>query len=167
MACEEAIRDSCITSEESLTHTQTGNTSNNSTTRDSSVLNKCAGPKRHSPNETFDHEISAFFPANLDFLCLQEVFDKQAAVKLKQQLHHYFPFILSDVGYYGWKGCCSQFKCLNSGLLLASQYPILDADYYCYPNGRAEDGLAAKGVLFAKVRYSLSLSLNHGPGSHM
>lgn len=36
--------------------------------------------------------------------------------------------------------------------MLASRYPILDARYECYPNGRGEDALAAKGALFAKVR---------------
>lgn len=113
---------------------------------------KRPGRKRRHGDETFDHEISAFFPANLDFLALQEVFDHGATSRLRRQLHRYFPYVLSDVGRYGWKGCCSRFKFLNSGLMLASRYPILDARYECYPNGRGEDALAAKGVLFAKVR---------------
>lgn len=112
---------------------------------------KRPGRKRRHGDETFDHEISAFFPANLDFLALQEVFDHGATTRLRRQLHRYFPYVLSDVGRYGWKGCCSRFKFLNSGLLLASRYPILDARYECYPNGRGEDALAAKGALFAKV----------------
>lgn len=112
---------------------------------------KRPGRKRRHADETFDHEVSAFFPANLDFLALQEVFDHGATRRLHQQLHRYFPYVLSDVGRYGWKGCCSSFKFLNSGLMLASRYPILDARYDCYPNGRGEDALAAKGALFAKV----------------
>ncbi|KAM9854506.1 sphingomyelin phosphodiesterase 3 [Aulostomus maculatus] len=115
-----------------------------------SIFKRPARKRRHG-DETFDHEISAFFPANLDFLALQEVFDHSATTRLRQQLHRYFPYVLSDVGRYGWKGCCSRFKFLNSGLLLASRYPILDARYECYPNGRGEDALAAKGALFAKV----------------
>jgi len=113
---------------------------------------KRPGRKRRHGDETFDHEISAFFPANLDFLALQEVFDHGATTRLRRQLHRYFPYVLSDVGRYGWKGCCSRFKFLNSGLMLASRYPILDARYECYHNGRGEDALAAKGALFAKVR---------------
>lgn len=113
---------------------------------------KRPGRKRRHGDETFDHEISAFFPANLDFLALQEVFDHGATTRLRRQLHRYFPYVLSDVGRYGWKGCCSRFKFLNSGLMLASRYPILDARYECYPNGKGEDALAAKGALFAKVR---------------
>lgn len=120
---------------------------------------KRPGRKRRHGDETFDHEISAFFPANLDFLALQEVFDHGATTRLLRQLHRYFPYVLSDVGRYGWKGCCSRFKFLNSGLMLASRYPILDARYECYPNGRGEDALAAKGALFAKVRILTLLSL--------
>ncbi|XP_039989572.1 sphingomyelin phosphodiesterase 3 [Xiphias gladius] len=117
---------------------------------------KRPGRKRRHGDETFDHEISAFFPANLDFLALQEVFDHGSTTRLRQQLHRYFPYVLSDVGRYGWKGCCSRFKFLNSGLMLASRYPILDARYECYPNGRGEDALAAKGALFAKVHVGTS-----------
>ncbi|XP_071750814.1 sphingomyelin phosphodiesterase 3 [Centroberyx gerrardi] len=117
---------------------------------------KRPGRKRRHGDDGFDHEISAFFPANLDFLALQEVFDHGATTRLRRQLHRYFPYVLSDVGRYGWKGCCSRFKFLNSGLLLASRYPILDARYECYPNGRGEDALAAKGALFAKVHVGTS-----------
>ncbi|XP_029290402.1 sphingomyelin phosphodiesterase 3 [Cottoperca gobio] len=117
---------------------------------------KRPGRKRRHGDETFDHEISAFFPANLDFLALQEVFDHGSTTRLRRQLHHYFPYVLSDVGRYGWKGCCSRFKFLNSGLMLASRYPILDARFECYPNGRGEDALAAKGALFAKVHVGTS-----------
>lgn len=120
-----------------------------------SIFKKGARKRRHG-DETFDHEISAFFPANLDFLALQEVFDHGATTRLRRQLHRYFPYILSDVGQYGWKSCCSRFKFLNSGLMLASRYPILDARYECYPNGRGEDALAAKGALFAKVHVGTS-----------
>uniref|UniRef100_A0A672Z1L4 sphingomyelin phosphodiesterase n=1 Tax=Sphaeramia orbicularis TaxID=375764 RepID=A0A672Z1L4_9TELE len=117
---------------------------------------KRPGRKRRHGDETFDHEISAFFPANLDFLALQEVFDHGSTTRLRHQLHRYFPYVLSDVGQYGWKSCCSSFKFLNSGLMLASRYPILDARFECYPNGRGEDALAAKGALFAKVHVGTS-----------
>lgn len=115
-----------------------------------SVVKKAAARRRRHPDEAFDHEVSAFFPANLDFLCLQEVFDKRAAAKLKEQLHGYFEYILYDVGVYGCHGCCN-FKCLNSGLFFASRYPVMDVAYHCYPNGCSFDALASKGALFLKV----------------
>lgn len=124
-----------------------------------SVVKKAAAAarRRRHPDEAFDHEISAFFPANVDFLCLQEVFDKRAATALKDQLHGYFEYIVYDVGVYGCQGCCCCrggccFKCLNSGLFFASRYPIMDVAYHCYPNGRGSDGLASKGALFLKVQ---------------
>jgi sphingomyelin phosphodiesterase 3 len=116
-----------------------------------SVVKKAAARRRRHPDEAFDHEVSAFFPANLDFLCLQEVFDKRAAAKLKDQLHGYFEYILYDVGVYGCRGCCN-FKCLNSGLFFASRYPVMDVAYHCYPNGCSFDALASKGALFLKVQ---------------
>ncbi|KPP76478.1 sphingomyelin phosphodiesterase 3-like [Scleropages formosus] len=150
--------DSCMASRESLSrfHVGDGGVSNNTLSHRTSVFKKPLGRKRRHGDDSFDHEVSAFFPANLDFLCLQEVFDRRAAAKLRGQLHRYFPFMLSDVGRYGWKGCCSRFKFLNSGLLLASRYPILDAQYECYPNGKREDALAAKGALFVKVQVGTS-----------
>ncbi|KAL0968254.1 hypothetical protein UPYG_G00264350 [Umbra pygmaea] len=131
-------------------------TSNNTLSHRTSMFKKHTGRKRRHGDDGFDHEISAFFPANLDFLCLQEVFDHRATSRLRRQLHRYFPYVLSDVGRYAWKGCCSTFKFLNSGVMLASRYPILDAHYKCYPNGRGEDALAAKGALFVKVQVGTS-----------
>ncbi|XP_053487521.1 sphingomyelin phosphodiesterase 3 [Ictalurus furcatus] len=148
-------------SRESLTRfhgaTDGGIPSNNTLSQHrASFFKRPVGRKRRHGDDGFDHEISAFFPANLDFLCLQEVFDRRASERLCCQLHRYFPYVLSDVGRYGWKGCCSRFKFLNSGLVLASRYPILDAHFECYPNGRAEDALASKGVLYAKVQVGTS-----------
>ncbi|XP_056142735.1 sphingomyelin phosphodiesterase 5 [Lampris incognitus] len=98
-------------------------------------------------------EVSSLFPANVDILCLAEVFDKRAAKKLKDALRPLFGHILYDVGIYACHppGCCSSFKFFNSGLFLASRFPVLEAKYHCFPNGRGEDALAAKGLLSVKV----------------
>lgn len=98
-------------------------------------------------------EVSSLFPANVDILCLEEVFDKRAAQKLTQELRPVFGHILYDVGVYACQPpcCCSSFKFFNSGLFLASRFPVLEAQYHCFPNSRGEDALAAKGLLSAKV----------------
>ncbi|XP_019110661.2 sphingomyelin phosphodiesterase 5 [Larimichthys crocea] len=98
-------------------------------------------------------EVSSLFPANVDILCLEEVFDKRAAQKLTQLLRPVFGHILYDVGVYACQPpCgCSSFKFFNSGLFLASRFPVLEAQYRCFPNSRGEDALAAKGLLSAKV----------------
>ncbi|XP_036391401.1 sphingomyelin phosphodiesterase 3-like [Megalops cyprinoides] len=117
-----------------------------------------APARRRHADDPFDREVSAFFPANLDFLCLQEAFEPRAAAALRRQILRYFPHVLGDVGRAGWaEGCRAGFKLLNSGLVLASRYPVLEAQFRCYPNGRGEDGLAAKGALFVKVQLGTSL----------
>lgn len=103
-------------------------------------------------------EVSALFPANVDILCLEEVFDKRAAQKLIKVLRPVFGHILYDIGGYACQPpcSCSSFKFFNSGLFLASRFPVLEAQYHCFPNSRGEDALAAKGLLSAKVPYLMS-----------
>lgn len=104
--------------------------------------------------------VSSMFPANVDILCLEEVFDKRAAKKLTKALRPRFGHILYDIGVYACQPpCrCSSFKFFNSGLFLASRFPVLEAQYHWFPNSGGEDALAAKGLLSAKV---------HQPMSHM
>lgn len=106
-------------------------------------------------------EVSALFPANVDILCLEEVFDKRAAKKLTEALRPVFGHILYDIGVYACHPpCrCSSFKFLNSGLFVASRFPVLEAQYHCFPNSRGEDALAAKGLLSAKVNVTTCLIL--------
>lgn len=102
-------------------------------------------------------EVSSLFPPTVDIVCLEEVFDKRAALKLTQALGPLYGHILYDVGVYACHpfGSCSSFKFFNSGLFLASRYPVLEAQFHCFPNSRGEDALAAKGVLCVKVDVGL------------
>ncbi|KAH0617303.1 hypothetical protein JD844_015340 [Phrynosoma platyrhinos] len=100
-------------------------------------------------------EISSRFPSGADFVCLQEVFDLRASNSLCQLLGPYYEHILYDVGVYGLAGCSAP-KLFNSGLFLASRYPILAAQYHCYPNSTGEDAFAAKGLLCAQVQLGSS-----------
>ncbi|XP_013923593.1 PREDICTED: sphingomyelin phosphodiesterase 3 isoform X2 [Thamnophis sirtalis] len=96
-------------------------------------------------------EISVCFPPNLDILCLQEVFDPRASAQLCRFLGPRFEHIIYDVGTYGLQGC-SALKLLNSGLFLASRYPLLAVEFQCYPNAAGEDALSAKGLLCVQVQ---------------
>ncbi|XP_074880280.1 sphingomyelin phosphodiesterase 5-like [Buteo buteo] len=93
--------------------------------------------------------LSERFPADADFICLQEVFEAGAAACLRRWLGGTFPHIISEVGARGLWGC--QLKVLNSGLFLASRYPLLAVQYRGFPNGAREDALAAKGLLAVQV----------------
>lgn len=116
----------------------------------------CAPPalltRGHLQQEDVLWEVSSLFPANVDILCLEEVFDKRAAQKLISTLKPVFGHILYDVGVYACQPPCTcTFKFFNSGLFLASRFPVLQAQYHCFPNSRGEDALAAKGLLTSKV----------------
>ncbi|XP_063054579.1 sphingomyelin phosphodiesterase 5 [Engraulis encrasicolus] len=111
----------------------------------------------HSAGEAPPVSLSSMFPVGLDFLCLQEVFDRRAARRMCSALAPLYGHVLYDVGGYACQppGSCSAFKFFNSGLLLASRHPLLAAEYNCFPNARGEDALAAKGLLCTKVLLSL------------
>ncbi|XP_067908440.1 sphingomyelin phosphodiesterase 5 isoform X2 [Heterodontus francisci] len=121
----------------------------------SSLKSQGRPQKKQNKKDDLPTEISPLFPADVAFVCLLEVFEKRAAAKLKQLLQPAFGHILYDVGVYGFHGCC-EFKFLNSGIFLASRYPILDARYHCFPRTRGEDALAAKGLLCIKVQVGLT-----------
>ncbi|XP_077209628.1 sphingomyelin phosphodiesterase 5-like [Paroedura picta] len=100
-------------------------------------------------------EVTASFPPNVDFLCLQEVFDQEAAKRLLRCLGPCFEHIIYDVGAYGLQGC-SALKLLNSGLFVASRYPLLAVQYHCYANSTGEDSFSAKGLLCVQVQLGAS-----------
>uniref|UniRef100_A0A3B4AD53 sphingomyelin phosphodiesterase n=1 Tax=Periophthalmus magnuspinnatus TaxID=409849 RepID=A0A3B4AD53_9GOBI len=107
----------------------------------------------HSSDDNIIWEMSSLFPTNLDVICLEEVFDKRAAQKLITALKPVFGHILYDVGVYACQPpCkCSTFKFFNSGLFVASRFPVLQAQFHFFPNSRGEDALAAKGLLATKL----------------
>ncbi|XP_075561214.1 sphingomyelin phosphodiesterase 5-like [Pelecanus crispus] len=101
------------------------------------------------PAEAGEPVLSEHFPPDADFVCLQEVFEAGAAACLRRRLAGTFPHILSEVGARGLRG--GRLKLLDSGLFLASRYPLLAARYHAFPNGAREDAAAAKGLLAVQV----------------
>ncbi|XP_033625494.1 sphingomyelin phosphodiesterase 3-like [Asterias rubens] len=99
-----------------------------------------------SPTE---HAVNINFPAGLDFICFQEVFERRAAKKLIKILHLWFSHILYDVGVNSWR---INRHFLNSGLLFASRYPILDVSFECFKESKNEDRAVSKGLLMVKVQ---------------
>lgn len=107
----------------------------------------------HCPEDGILWEVSSLFPTNVDIICLEEVFDKRAAQKLIDVLKPVFGHILYDVGVYACQPpcTCSTFKFFNSGLFVASRFPVLEAEYHFFPNSLGEDALAAKGLFATKL----------------
>nr|XP_027807184.2 sphingomyelin phosphodiesterase 3 isoform X3 [Marmota flaviventris] len=98
--------------------------------------------------------LTAQMPAGLDFVCLQEVFDIRAARRLVRCLAPNLGPVLYDVGTLGLQPG-PYLKLLGSGLLLASRYPLLRANFRCFPNARREDSFASKGLLSAQVQLGI------------
>ncbi|XP_011905559.1 PREDICTED: sphingomyelin phosphodiesterase 3 isoform X1 [Cercocebus atys] len=92
----------------------------------------------------------ASLPVGLDVVCLQEVFDLRAARHLVNRLTPNLGPVLYDVGTLGLQ-TGPHLKLLDSGLLLASRYPLLCATFRCFPHARGEDTLASKGLLSTQV----------------
>jgi endonuclease/exonuclease/phosphatase family metal-dependent hydrolase len=77
----------------------------------------------------------------------QEAFDKKVRALLVQKLSAYYPYNTGNAGE----------KILNagSGLLLFSQYPILEVEFHPYANEMVGDEtLANKGFITAKMKYN-------------
>lgn len=96
------------------------------------------------------HNILTHFP-RLDFLCLQETWDRNYSHKLMSELHKVFPWILYDVGISNYS--INRFM-FNSGLMFASRYEILDANFLPFSDSVSQCLYNSKGLLMAKVLLS-------------
>jgi hypothetical protein len=79
-------------------------------------------------------------------IAFEEAFDLKVRARLKEKLSSIYPYNSGDYGQ----------KPLNagSGLLLFSQYPILDISFHHYKNMMiGEETLANKGYIAAKLKY--------------
>ena len=97
------------------------------------------------PKLRFD--IVSHFPY-VDFLCLQETFDRDYSKHLIKEVQKIYPHIVHDVG------CCGASKNLyglNSGLMFASRYEILDVRFMPFSKKCGFCRITGKGLLMAKV----------------
>ncbi|XP_034372699.1 sphingomyelin phosphodiesterase 5 [Arvicanthis niloticus] len=98
--------------------------------------------------------LKATLPTDLDFVCLQEVFDLRAARRLVRILVPNLGPVLYDIGTFGLIAG-PYIKLLGSGLLLASRYPLLRATFRCFPNARREDAMASKGLISVQAQLGI------------
>lgn len=98
-------------------------------------------------SKAFNHEILTHFP-KLDFICLQEAWNRAYTLPLIKELHKVFPWILHSVGSTNYT---SNRFLLNSGLMFASRYRILDADFHWFKNSSKQCIYTGKGLLMVKV----------------
>ena len=90
---------------------------------------------------------------NRDVICLQEMFDnlsylgfeKDTQQVLIDALKPYFPHRVYDIGHRSW-------PFVGSGLIVFSKHPILDVDYFRFPNLMGVDVLSNKGCVGVKIQ---------------
>ncbi|GAB1601922.1 sphingomyelin phosphodiesterase 3-like [Argonauta hians] len=98
-------------------------------------------------SHTFNTDILANFP-QLDFVCFQETWNRDLAKKLLHKIHSVFPYIVYDVGVMAM---ASNRFLLNSGLMVASKYPIEDVDFKWFKWSTLACKFSGKGLLMVKV----------------
>ncbi|CAG5113054.1 Oidioi.mRNA.OKI2018_I69.chr2.g7203.t2.cds [Oikopleura dioica] len=107
--------------------------------------------KRH------DEIINEDIPDDLDVICLQEVFNEDAWKILNDKLRSKYPYILFDA--HRVRVTNFKFSMVNSGLYIASKYPIVQSKFYPFKNSYAEDALSGKGLLCAEIRIGEKTSI--------
>ncbi|XP_046400495.1 sphingomyelin phosphodiesterase 5-like [Ischnura elegans] len=87
------------------------------------------------------------FPS-VDFLCLQEVWERFHASVLLNHLSSQYGYFIYDVGEYSFK---SNLCLLGSGLMFASKMPILEAEFKPFSFRTNHAKFTSLGVLCVKV----------------
>ena len=103
--------------------------------------------KKRTISNGIDHTILEGFPS-LDLLLIQEAWMPYCCLIMIKNMLKIFPYIVFDAGINTWK--CNKFLG-NSGLMIASKYPIMAVDFNVYTDKCFADHYSAKGFLQVKV----------------
>ena len=81
-----------------------------------------------------------------DVIVLQEVFHRRARKRLLQELDDWYEYhtSLGPTSFFG----------VSSGVLIFSKHPIIEEKFVSYVKSKGADGLAKKGAVLAKIRFS-------------
>lgn len=130
----------------------------------SSLLSKSSTELLSAPSnrnlELTENTVQTNIPENLDVICFQECFQSvRASEMVKKFSQAGFPYILWDIGNQLHKDLGydrSFFALENSGLFLASRYPILKkyTKFKLFNNACFGDSMASKGVLLVILEIS-------------
>merc|ERR1712227_1171963 len=86
---------------------------------------------------------------HVDIICLQEVFDESSWEILNDTLKPFYPYILYDPFkmFLRWNHFCV----INSGLYIASKYPIIRSEFFTFSDAYFEDAACSRGLLIAEI----------------
>ncbi|XP_062592445.1 sphingomyelin phosphodiesterase 5-like [Saccostrea cucullata] len=86
--------------------------------------------------------------SEIDFMCIQEGWDRDHSKRLVKELHKVYPWIIYDVGD---TSLFNNYFIFNSGLMFVSKYEILHACFKTYSNSCKQCLFSGKGLLMVKV----------------
>ena len=81
-----------------------------------------------------------------DVICMQELFHTEAADYLANQIKTKFPYIVYNVAPRSFG--------INSGLMIASKFPIVNTDFWVHKNRGGFEELSNKGTLAVTIQPS-------------
>jgi len=87
------------------------------------------------------------FP-NMDFICLQEVTDRFFALALVSMLRKHYSHFIFDIGVNALK---TNLYLANSGLMIASKYPILKVKFLPFSKKKGWQRAVSYGVVICKL----------------
>jgi len=101
------------------------------------------------PEKAPTQNIDVNLPENIDIICLQEVFDESSWEILNDTLKAFYPYILYDPFkmFLRWNHFCV----INSGLYIASKYPIIRSEFFTFSDAYFEDAACSRGLLIAEI----------------
>ena len=104
------------------------------------------------PNKklTKSESVVSTFP-RMDFICFQEVFDRIHALSLISMLRNHYRHFIFDIGDNSLRTNCFL---LNSGLMIASKYPVLEVKFHPFT---WKSSVWQKGISYGVVTCKLDL----------
>ena len=103
---------------------------------------------------TKSETVVSTFP-RMDFICFQEVFDRIHALTLISMLRNHYRHFIFDIGDNSLGNNCFL---LNSGLMIASRYPILEVKFHPFS---WKSSVWQKGISYGVVTCKLDLGDDH------
>ena len=111
----------------------------------------CTSNKVRSTRKRIQEVANVLLKRDDDIICLQELFHSEAADNLIEQLQKKYPYMISNVDPRSFG--------LNSGLMIASKYPIVHVDFWRHINRGGMDAYTNKGALAVTIKPSIAQAL--------
>jgi len=100
---------------------------------------------KHHPLKRIKFIAEQILSDSIDIVCFQEMFDKKANKRMKEELSKQFPYVVGPANE-----AKSIFR-LNSGVIFFSRYPIREIESVAFSDCQEEDCVAKKGALLIEA----------------